>query len=248
MPCRNPTRSTLPHRPNAAFIAELYARYLEDPDSVDASWRGFFAELRRRARGGRCKELDGPGWGRERGRIVIGHCRGSRRRGAERPCRAAARGRAAARRSIRIRAMALIRAYRVRGHLIADLDPLGLAERDLASRSRSRDLRLHRGRLRPADLRQRPAGLRDRDAARDPRGAAGDLLRPGRHRIHAHPGARAAPLDPGAHRGAAQPDRIHRPRASAPSSSGSPRPSCSSASSTSATPAPSASASKAARR
>ena len=30
---------------NAAFIAELYARYLDDPQSVDASWRGFFAEL-----------------------------------------------------------------------------------------------------------------------------------------------------------------------------------------------------------
>ena len=31
--------------PNADFIAELYARYLEDPDAVDASWRRFFAEL-----------------------------------------------------------------------------------------------------------------------------------------------------------------------------------------------------------
>ncbi len=30
---------------NAEFIAELYARYLDDPGSVDASWRGFFAEL-----------------------------------------------------------------------------------------------------------------------------------------------------------------------------------------------------------
>src|SRR3546814_12937685 len=29
------------------------------------------------------------------------------------------------------RAMALIRTYRVRGHLAADLDPLGLAQRDL---------------------------------------------------------------------------------------------------------------------
>ena len=30
---------------NATFIAELYARYLKDPNSVDASWAGFFAEM-----------------------------------------------------------------------------------------------------------------------------------------------------------------------------------------------------------
>ena len=30
---------------NAGFIAELYARYLDDPAAVDASWAGFFAEL-----------------------------------------------------------------------------------------------------------------------------------------------------------------------------------------------------------
>ena len=45
----------------------------------------------------------------------------------------------------------LIRAYRMRGHLEADLDPLGLIRRRAASRARSCDLRLHRGRLRPAD-------------------------------------------------------------------------------------------------
>ncbi len=30
---------------NSAFIAELYSHYIEDQNSVDASWRGFFAEL-----------------------------------------------------------------------------------------------------------------------------------------------------------------------------------------------------------
>ena len=28
---------------NAEFIAELYTRYLDDPASVDESWRRFFA-------------------------------------------------------------------------------------------------------------------------------------------------------------------------------------------------------------
>ena len=30
---------------NARFIAELHARYLENPGSVDASWASFFADL-----------------------------------------------------------------------------------------------------------------------------------------------------------------------------------------------------------
>ena len=31
--------------PNAAFITELYARYAEDPQSVDADWRDYFSSL-----------------------------------------------------------------------------------------------------------------------------------------------------------------------------------------------------------
>ena len=30
---------------SADFIAALYARFLEDPGAVDASWRRFFAEI-----------------------------------------------------------------------------------------------------------------------------------------------------------------------------------------------------------
>ena len=30
---------------NAAFIQELYARYLQNPAAVDASWQSFFTEL-----------------------------------------------------------------------------------------------------------------------------------------------------------------------------------------------------------
>ena len=31
--------------PNAPFIEELYAKYLENPAAVDPSWRKFFSEL-----------------------------------------------------------------------------------------------------------------------------------------------------------------------------------------------------------
>ncbi len=51
-----------------------------------------------------------------------------------------------------VRALMLIRAYRVNGHLIANLDPLRLAAPRSASRTRSRHLRLHVRRPRPPDL------------------------------------------------------------------------------------------------
>ena len=31
---------------NAAYLENLYARYQEQPDSVDADWRGFFSTLK----------------------------------------------------------------------------------------------------------------------------------------------------------------------------------------------------------
>ena len=34
------------HGSNAAFIEELYSRYLQDENSVDENWRNWFAELR----------------------------------------------------------------------------------------------------------------------------------------------------------------------------------------------------------
>jgi 2-oxoglutarate dehydrogenase E1 component len=123
---------------NAAFIAELYARYLEDPQSVDASWRGFFAELGEEPKAF-LREMEGPGWGDKRGQIIAnGHEAALPVSAANGHGLAAAESHAAlaelpqdARQATldSIRAMTLIRAYRVRGHLIADLDPLGLERR-----------------------------------------------------------------------------------------------------------------------
>jgi 2-oxoglutarate dehydrogenase E1 component len=80
---------------NAGFIAELYDRFLDDPNAVDESWRSFFAGIE-----------EGPA----EPRFADG---------------------AALRQATfdSIRALQLIRAYRVRGHLEADLDPLGLDKR-----------------------------------------------------------------------------------------------------------------------
>src|SRR5207248_9543405 len=48
---------------NAEFIAELYARYLDDPAAVDPSWRRFFAEMADDAAAIRA-ERPGPPWAR----------------------------------------------------------------------------------------------------------------------------------------------------------------------------------------
>ena len=187
---------------NGSFIEELYARYLADPASVDAE----LARLFRRARA------------REPGAVRAG----PRRAGAP-PARAAAGAgepqRAGApasttrppRRCIRdhLRVIMLIRAYRVRGHLIAKLDPLGLTAQRPPPRARLQELRLHRRRPRSRVLPRLRAGPGEGHPAPDHGGPAQDLQRHGRHRVHAHPGPRAEVLDPGPDRGYGRPVQLH---------------------------------------
>ena len=100
---------------NAGFIAELYTRFLEHPDAVDESWRRFFSEMDDDLSAA-LMELRGPAWSKPAPLMIAD--------GAEVDAEAV---RGAALDSIR--ALNLIRAYRVRGHLEADLDPLGLEKR-----------------------------------------------------------------------------------------------------------------------
>jgi 2-oxoglutarate dehydrogenase E1 component len=88
---------------NAEFIAELYSRYLDDPNAVDASWQHFFAGLG-----------DDAAPSRPNGAVPASP-------DSERFHQAATDS---------IRALNLIRAYRVRGHLEADLDPLRIERRE----------------------------------------------------------------------------------------------------------------------
>jgi 2-oxoglutarate dehydrogenase E1 component len=122
-------KSTFLYGPNGTFIAELYSRYLEDPDAVDDSWRQFFADLAEEAPGV-LKELEGPAWSRERSRVIgNGHTAIAGNGHAAPAVAAVAPAGVDAQQATldALRALTLIRAYRVRGHLIADLDPLGLA-------------------------------------------------------------------------------------------------------------------------
>ena len=103
---------------NATYLAQLHARYEEDPASVDPDWRAFFGSLDDN-RDGVIAEARGPSWAPTREAAGLP----ARPQGAvsEREALAAARDTLAAR--------MLIRNYRTRGHLAARLDPLELVAR-----------------------------------------------------------------------------------------------------------------------
>jgi 2-oxoglutarate dehydrogenase E1 component len=126
---------------NAAYIEELHARYQADPASVDAEWRGFFESLRDDATDVR-RNAEGPSWTRPGWPVVarddlvsaldgqwaeVGKAVGDKIK-----ARAQAVGTEITAEQVQqatrdsVRAIMLIRAYRIRGHLHAKLDPLGL--------------------------------------------------------------------------------------------------------------------------
>ncbi|RMH41599.1 MAG: 2-oxoglutarate dehydrogenase E1 component [Deltaproteobacteria bacterium] len=103
---------------NLGFVDEMYARYCEDPASVDASWRALFSSggLPAAARGGPTPEPR-RAWSAAAGAAV------------EPAAGAPAAGPVPVVASEALSLWPLVNAYRVRGHLAADLDPLGLLER-----------------------------------------------------------------------------------------------------------------------
>ena len=130
---------------NAAFIEDLYAQYQENPASVDKDWQQFFSDLHdnkddviSQARGASWSRADWPvaangelvsaldgNWGAYE-REISDKISGKAQKGGQEL--SAEQLKSAAMDSIR--ALMLIRAYRVRGHLIADLDPLKLREQE----------------------------------------------------------------------------------------------------------------------
>src|SRR6195256_3053790 len=123
---------------NAAFIEALYAQYLGDPNSVDGTWRAFFEALG--DRGLSPTQLGrGPSWRRDAKLRVensdflsalTGDPGPAPKKPVATPIPPAAHPEAAeAEAQASIRAIQLVRAFRVIGHLEANLDPLGLEKR-----------------------------------------------------------------------------------------------------------------------
>ncbi len=126
---------------NASYIEDLYERFQENPGSVTADWRAFFTDLKER-KDSVLAETSGPSWkpknggsyengdflnafaadwGHEEKEIVRKISIKAQQEGVEISREEAFR---ATRESVR--ALMLIRAYRVNGHLIGNLDPLRL--------------------------------------------------------------------------------------------------------------------------
>jgi 2-oxoglutarate dehydrogenase E1 component len=131
---------------NATYIDDIYARYEQDPASVDPEWQDFFKSLKDSPADVR-KNAEGPSWGRDNWPLTPrddltsaldgNWSQVEKAMGQKIAAKAQAKTQAkdgaevtvaelhqATRDSVR--ALMLIRAYRMRGHFHANLDPLGI--------------------------------------------------------------------------------------------------------------------------
>jgi len=128
---------------NAEYVEQLYARYADNPGAVDESWQAFFRSLGDAPADARA-EASGPSWARtdwppqptdDLTAALDGQWAAEpEAAGKKIKDKAAEKGVAITEEQVRhavldsIRALMLIRAYRIRGHLVADLDPLGMRD------------------------------------------------------------------------------------------------------------------------
>lgn len=124
---------------NAAWLEQMQSRFANDPNSVDVSWRAYFEELSE-SKDTAQKNAEGPSWQRTDWPLDADDAWTAGLTGepgaVELSAKIASRTPAACREDVyqatkdSIRALKLIRSYRIRGHLIADIDPLGLMKHE----------------------------------------------------------------------------------------------------------------------
>jgi len=130
---------------NAEYLEQLYARYAADPNAVDEAWQAFFRAMGDADHDVK-REAAGPSWARadwppapadELTSALDGQWPAAvetRAAGQKIAAKAAETGVKVTDDQVKravldsVRALMIIRAYRIRGHLAADLDPLGLRE------------------------------------------------------------------------------------------------------------------------
>src|SRR6202040_1310488 len=126
---------------NPPYIDDIYARYEKDPGSVDPDWQAFFKGLKDRPADVR-KNAEGPSWGRDNWPLTPRDELTSALDGNWAEVEKAVGTKLAAKAQVKggeltaadvhqatrdsVRALMLIRAYRMRGHFHAKLDPLGI--------------------------------------------------------------------------------------------------------------------------
>ena len=110
---------------NSSFIKELYSKYLNNPKSIPQSWIEFFDGLNDDQEIIK-KEILGPSWA-PRKKIDLEN--NLKQKETHDNGTILAETTSEKEKEQSVKAIALIRAYRIRGHLIANLDPLGMMER-----------------------------------------------------------------------------------------------------------------------
>ena len=110
---------------NAPYVAELFFKYSEDPDSVDQSWRSFFKSFNEDELSV-LSDFGGPEWKKRPSNIIDDVS-------FDKVIRAKSNADSNSFKTSTldsIRALRLIRAFRINGHLIANLDPLNLIKKN----------------------------------------------------------------------------------------------------------------------
>ena len=112
---------------NFEFINEFYADFLSDPSSLPESWRRFFEGLSEEQKL-IYNDLNGPSWSPEK-KIKKNTLRPFAEK-SEKKLNGTKFYLVKLATKDSVRAIMLIRAYRIRGHLVANLDPLSLQKKD----------------------------------------------------------------------------------------------------------------------
>ena len=115
---------------NSPFIEDLYLKYLNNPDSIPRSWVEFFDGLGEDQKIIE-KEILGPSWApRKKNNLKTNFIeKVSDKKELPANGNLVSQENNEKEKVQSVKAIALIRAYRIRGHLIANLDPLGMMER-----------------------------------------------------------------------------------------------------------------------
>ncbi len=105
------------HKANTSFIEEMYVKFIEGDTTIPQSWKSYFEGLGEDLKDV-IKEIEGPNWKPNKIKINLNQQNLKENQKVNQI-------------NIKdsIKAIALIRAYRINGHLIANLDPLGMMER-----------------------------------------------------------------------------------------------------------------------
>ena len=115
-------RTSFLNKSNSTFIEQMYMKFIENDPDLPLSWENYFRSLGEDLNSV-AKEIEGPNWKPNKKKIKININQKNIKSDIflnEKTLEES--------KSDSIKAIALIRAYRIRGHLIANLDPLGMRE------------------------------------------------------------------------------------------------------------------------